>query len=83
MTIDIPEIEYIPFVEDLVRMVCIQVVLQIMLVLQGAASMDAMFFALVLYVMLGVAVYWLILKRLVSFVPSQRKRTNPAPNAHE
>lgn len=73
MTVDIPQIEYIPFVDDLARMLCIQVVLQIMLVLQGAASMDAMFFALVLYMMLGVSVYWLILKRVIAFVqPTKR-----------
>jgi hypothetical protein len=73
MTVDIPQIEYIPFVEDLARMLCIQVVLQIMLVLQGAASMDAMFFALVLYMMLGVSVYWLILKRVIAFVPPAKR----------
>lgn len=73
MTVDIPRIEYIPFVEDLARMLCIQVVIQIMLVLQGAASMDAMFFALVLYMLLGVSVYWLVLKRVIAFVPPARK----------
>jgi hypothetical protein len=67
LKIDIPEIEYIPYAEDMARMACIQVVLQIMLVLQGAAQMDSMFIALVLYMMLGVSVYWLVVKRLIAF----------------
>lgn len=73
MTVDIPRIEYIPYVEDLLRMLCIQVVLQIMLVLQGSASMDAMFIALVMYMLLGVSVYWLILKRVIAFIPRTSK----------
>jgi hypothetical protein len=67
LKVDIPEIEYIPYAEDMARMVCIQVVLQIMLVLQGAAQLDSMFIALVLYMMLGVSVYWLVVKRLITF----------------
>lgn len=72
--IDIPQIEYIPYVEDILRMVCIQVVLQLMLALQGSGGLDATFFALILYMMLGVSVYWLIVKRVISFRPNHTTR---------
>jgi hypothetical protein len=60
--------EYIPFLEDLARMVTIQIVLQFMLFVQSPSSnpfFDIRFMQVLLYIILGVSAYWLVLKKLV------------------
>lgn len=60
--------EYVPYAEDLLRMVTIQCVIQLMLFLQSpsfAVLFSPAFFELVFYVVLGVSVYWLLLKKVV------------------
>lgn len=60
--------EYVPFAEDLLRMVTIQCVIQLMLFLQSpsfAVLFSPAFFELIFYVVLGVSVYWLLLKKVV------------------
>ena len=57
--------EYVPFVEDVARMVTIQLVLQLLMTLQGSASLDIAFVVYLLQVVVGVAVYWLLVRRVV------------------
>ena len=57
--------EYVPFVEDLMRMASIQVTLQLLMTFQGAATMDAGFLEYLLQVLVGVAAYWLVVRRAV------------------
>lgn len=63
--------EYLPFVNDLVRMMTIQIMIQFLFFLNStaddAAFLTADFFLLLLYVALGVCVYWLVIKKLVMF----------------
>jgi hypothetical protein len=59
--ITVPKSEYIPYCDDLVRIVTIQFVIQfMMMMLRGASSFDTN--ELVLYILAGVSMYWLILK---------------------
>jgi hypothetical protein len=60
--------EYLPFLEDIARMFTIQVVLQLMLFAQSPSAnpfFDVRFIEALLYILLGVSVYWLVLKKLV------------------
>jgi len=58
--------EYVGFVEDALRMCTIQVVMQLLMVAQGSAALNLDFMVYLLQVMVGVAVYWLIVRRLVN-----------------
>lgn len=63
--------EYLPFIEDVLRMFTIQVILQFMIFIQAPTMnrfFDARFIEVLFYIMLGVSVYWLVLKKLVKFV---------------
>ena len=61
--------EYIPVIEDVLRMVTIQVTLQFLYFINNdnVGFFTADFFLLILYVVLGVCVYWLIIKKLLIF----------------
>jgi hypothetical protein len=63
--------EYIGMVEDLVRFWSIQLMLQIMLSLMDPDNyklISSDFFILLLFITIGVMFYWLVFKKLVSFV---------------
>lgn len=63
--------EYIGMVEDLVRFWSIQIMLQIMLSLMDPDNyklISSDFFILLLFITIGVMFYWLVFKKLVSFV---------------
>jgi hypothetical protein len=60
--------EYIPFFEDVIRMVCIQLAINFMLYLSGTAdflSWDMI--TAIAYIVFGVMLYWLGFRTLVSF----------------
>ena len=57
--------EYVSFVEDLMRMTTIQVVMQLLMVFQGTAALDMSFVVYLSQVLVGVAAYWLVVRRLV------------------
>lgn len=60
--------EYLPMFHDIVRMVCIQITIQLMLFLSGDSDFfTAQFLLLVVYIVLGVMMYWLTIRRIVSF----------------
>jgi hypothetical protein len=62
--------EYLPLVDDVIRMVCVQVTIQLMVYLSGSsASFFTSEFALLLvYVVLGVMLYWLVVRKIVGIV---------------
>lgn len=63
--------DFVPMANDIVRMVCIQVSIQVMLVLAGASGvrfLSADFLLLVFYIALGVMLYWLAVRKLVVFI---------------
>lgn len=57
--------EYVPFVEDLMRMTSIQLTMQLLMVFQGVATLDLGFVVYLLQVLVGVAAYWLVVRRAV------------------
>jgi hypothetical protein len=60
--------EYIPYFEDLVRMVTLQIVLQFMYYIRDPEHNSFMtldFFELLMYIILGVSVYWLLFKKVI------------------
>ena len=64
--------DYVPMANDIMRMVCIQLAIQVMLVLAdptGQTSLlSADFVLLVVYIALGVMLYWLTFRKLFVFV---------------
>lgn len=58
--------EYVSFIDDVARMATIQVVMQVLMVAQGTASMGADFFVYLLQLLVGVATYWLVVRRAVA-----------------
>lgn len=61
--------EYVPFVQDVIRMVCIQVSIQLLYHLgapAGTPFFSSDFVMLIVYVVLGVMLYWLVLRKLVA-----------------
>lgn len=57
--------EYVPFVEDLMRMTTIQLTMQLLMTFQGVAVVDMSFLVYLMQVLVGVAAYWLIVRRAV------------------
>ena len=57
--------EYVSFVEDIMRMATIQITIQLLMVFQGAATMGVDFLVYLLQVFVGVAAYWLIVRRAI------------------
>lgn len=68
-TIKLSNPEYVSMVDDIVRMVLIQVTIQFLYFINNPDTgfFTADFFLLVLYIVLGVCVYWLIFKKLIVF----------------
>jgi len=65
--------EYVGMVDDILRMVTIQVTIQFLYYMNSSetALFTADFFLLVVYVVLGVCLYWLVIKKLVKIVPKE------------
>lgn len=63
--------DFVPMANDVVRMVCIQLAIQVMLVLASQSSVSffsAEFVMLLFYVVLGVMLYWLAVRKLFVFI---------------
>jgi hypothetical protein len=61
--------EYVPITEDILRMLCIQATIQLMSFMSSSdaerpAFWTSDFVLLVVYVILGVMLYWLVLRRM-------------------
>jgi hypothetical protein len=68
--VDIPQKEYIGLVDDIARMVIIQASIQLLLYATSPEQnqfFSADFILLVIYIILGICLYWLVFKKLVSF----------------
>ncbi len=69
-TIKLPNSDYIQFIEDIVRMLVIQITIQFLYFINsnGEVAFFAFDFILLsIYIVLGVCVYWLIIKKLIVF----------------
>ena len=67
---ELPNPEYKPLIDDIARMVIIQFTLQFLYFINGPGDnpfFSADFFLLLIYVVLGVCVYWLVFKKLILF----------------
>lgn len=73
--IDVMQLQYVPFCQDLMRVVCIQLVVQFMMTLRGSSGFDTEFLELVLYILAGVALYWLVLRKVVVFSAASKTQT--------
>jgi hypothetical protein len=68
--VDVPKKEYIPLIDDIARVVLIQISIQLLLYATDPNEnqfFTADFFLLVIYIVLGVCLYWLVFKKLVVF----------------
>lgn len=70
-TVELPNKEYVAMMDDVMRMVIIQFTIQFLYYInnkegEGFFSID--FILLLVYIVLGVCLYWLIFKKTVSFV---------------
>ena len=60
--------EYIPIAEDIIRMVLIQITIQLLLSFGGESQFFTSYFILsVIYIVLGICLYWLVFKKLITF----------------
>lgn len=60
--------EYIPYFEDLARMMILQIILQFMYHIRDPEQntfFTLEFFELLMYIILGVSVYWLLFKKVI------------------
>lgn len=62
---------YAVFLEDVSRMLCVQLTIQMMMFFSSAPGsisfLSTEFLVMLAYVVLGVALYWLVLKRVLVF----------------
>lgn len=68
--INVPNKEYIEFINDVIRMLTIQFMIQFLFYINNpgeVAFFSSDFLLLIIYVTLGVCVYWLVIKKLVIF----------------
>lgn len=63
-------VEYVDYMNDMIRMVTIQIVVQLMLSLKNQ-SLGMLFstnmIEVIFYVILGCSLYWLVVKNLITF----------------
>lgn len=70
-TVTLPNKEYVALMDDISRMVIIQFTIQFLYYInnkedEGFFTLD--FFMLLVYIVLGVCLYWLIFKKTITFV---------------
>ncbi len=69
-TVDLQNKEYVGMIDDVLRMVTIQFMIQFLLFINNPSEVSFFsidFMLLVLYIVLGVCVYWLVIKKLILF----------------
>jgi heme/copper-type cytochrome/quinol oxidase subunit 4 len=70
-TVALPNKEYVALMDDISRMVIIQFTIQFLYYInnkEGEGFFTLDFFLLLVYIVLGVCLYWLIFKKTVTFV---------------
>lgn len=68
--IDVPQKEYVELINDICRMVIIQLSIQFLFFINNPSEVDFFsedFILLVIYIVLGVCLYWLVFKKLIIF----------------
>lgn len=63
--------EYLPMIEDIIRMVMLQFTVNLMYFIKNPDTTSLFsleFIELLIYIVLGVSVYWLLFKKLVRFI---------------
>lgn len=63
--------EYIPLINDLARMITLQVIIQFMLSMRDSKEypfFSQHFFELLFYIVLGLMTYWLVVKKLFKLI---------------
>lgn len=63
--------DYIPLIDDIIRMTILQFVIQFMFFIKNPEQnglFTQYFIEIVLYIILGVCVYWLLFKKLIIFI---------------
>jgi len=63
--------EYVPLLNDVLRMVTLQIIIQLMLSLRDNEEypfFSQNFFELLFYIVLGLMTYWLIIKKIIKFI---------------
>jgi hypothetical protein len=68
--VDVPQKEYIALFDDIARMVIIQFSIQLLLFATNPSEnqfFSAEFILMVVYIVLGVCLYWLVFKKLIKF----------------
>lgn len=64
--------EYVHVIDDVIRLIMIQVVVQMMFYINSPKDFPFFtptFVAIVLYIIIGVSAYWLVFRKVVLFVP--------------
>lgn len=77
-------LEYMPMINDLVRMACIQFVAQFMFYMTNAAEnpmFSVMFVQTLCFLLLGVLVYWLIIQKLLRIETTQFPKATSVASA--
>lgn len=59
--------DFAHIVNDFMRMVCIQVAVQLLVVSSGGEFFTAQFFMILMYVAIGVMLYWAVIRKIVAF----------------
>jgi len=57
--------EYIPLINDLVRMGVIHIVTQLLLNISSNETFDMQFIQTIFYVLLSICIYWLIIRKII------------------
>lgn len=68
--VNVPNKEYVEFINDVIRMLTIQCMIQFLFYINNPSEVSFFstdFLLLIIYVTLGVCVYWLVIKKLVIF----------------
>ena len=63
--------DFVPMANDIVRMLCIQISIQLMMAMSGtpgASFFTADFLLLVFFTLIGLTLYWLAVRKVVVFV---------------
>lgn len=68
--VNVPNKEYIELINDILRMSTIQIAIQFLFFINNPSEVEFFsedFVLLLIYVILGVCLYWLVFKKVVSF----------------
>ena len=57
--------EYIPLINDLIRMGVIHIVTQLLLNISSNETFDMQFIQTIFYVLLSICIYWLIIRKII------------------